>query len=95
MNPGLHRKLKEYEDKITKKTGKLPFWSRMELWSLGLFFAFVLGIFIYPDIRIISIILSLLCLAVNYYSFLKKIDQANNFFVEELISLSKHPEQVK
>jgi len=77
MNPDLHRKLKEHDDEITKKTGKLPFWSRMQNWSLGLFFAFIIGIFIYPDIRIISIILSVVCLVVNYYSFLKKIDQTN------------------
>ena len=96
MNPELHRKLKEYDDKITKKTGKPPFWTRMQSWSLGLFFAFVIGIFIYPDIRIIMIILSMACLAANYYSFLKKTGEAAKFFTtEELINLSEHPENLQ
>ena len=96
MNPELHRKLKEYDDEIKKKTGKPPFWTRMQSWSLGLFFAFVIGIFIYPDIRIIMIILSMACLAANYYSFLKKTGEAAKFFTtEELINLSEHPENLQ
>ena len=95
MNPELHRKLKEYDDKITKKTGKPPFWTKIQLWSWALFIVFVIGIFIYPDERGSLIILSILCLAINYLGFLKKIHAAEKFFTtEEFINLPKPPENL-